>query len=80
MIDPSISPTPIPYDDCLKILWDHGPELHGRKFGLEAIASLLGALGHPERRYPTAIIAGTNGKGSTSAMLAASPCSRSSSR
>ncbi|MCL5671433.1 MAG: Mur ligase family protein [Acidobacteria bacterium] len=61
----------IPYDDCLKILWDHGHELHGRKFGLEAITALLRSLGHPERRYPSVIVAGTNGKGSTSAMLAA---------
>jgi dihydrofolate synthase/folylpolyglutamate synthase len=28
-------------------------------------------MGNPERHYPTAIVAGTNGKGSTSAMLAA---------
>lgn len=63
--------THISYADCLKILWDHGHELHGRKFDLETIRALLGALGHPERRYATAIVAGTNGKGSTSAMLAA---------
>ena len=31
---------------------------------------LTEALGHPERRFPSIIIAGTNGKGSTSAMLA----------
>src|SRR5438045_9777100 len=30
---------------------------------------LTEALGHPERRFPSIIIAGTNGKGSTSAML-----------
>jgi dihydrofolate synthase / folylpolyglutamate synthase len=71
MSDRSTSETLIPYDECLKILWDHGHELHGKKFGLEAITTLLGALDHPERRYPTVIVAGTNGKGSTSAMLAA---------
>src|SRR5438270_1759629 len=32
--------------------------------------ALIEALGHPERRFPSIIIAGTNGKGSTSAMLA----------
>jgi dihydrofolate synthase / folylpolyglutamate synthase len=31
---------------------------------------LIEALGHPERRFPSIIVAGTNGKGSTSAMLA----------
>jgi dihydrofolate synthase/folylpolyglutamate synthase len=40
------------------------------KFSLDPIERILAALGHPERRYATAIVAGTNGKGSTSAMLA----------
>jgi len=71
MSDPVKSQTLIPYDDCLKILWDHGHELHGKKFGLEQIQAVLAALDHPERTYPTAIVAGTNGKGSTSMMLAA---------
>jgi len=71
MSDRSTSQMLIPYDDCLKILWGHGHELHGKKFGLEAITALLQSLGNPERRYPTAIVAGTNGKGSTSTMLAA---------
>jgi len=31
---------------------------------------LTEALGHPERRFPSVIVAGTNGKGSTSATLA----------
>jgi dihydrofolate synthase/folylpolyglutamate synthase len=31
---------------------------------------LLGALGNPEKRFPTVLVAGTNGKGSTSATLA----------
>ena len=70
MIEP-ISPQPaISFDECLRILWDRGHELHGRKFDLDAIRAILAALGHPERRYPTAIVAGTNGKGSTCAMLA----------
>lgn len=71
MSDASTSEILIPYDECLKILWGHGQELHHWKFGLEAIGALLRSLGNPERRYPTAIVAGTNGKGSTSAMLAA---------
>src|SRR5215470_8272488 len=31
---------------------------------------LLAALGHPEQRFPSILIAGTNGKGSTAATLA----------
>ena len=31
---------------------------------------LLAALGHPENRFPSVLVAGTNGKGSTSATLA----------
>lgn len=41
----------------------------GIKLGLAQIRSLLAALGHPERAYPSIIIAGTNGKGSTTAMV-----------
>ena len=58
------------YADCLAYLADLGHELRGVKFGLEAIECILARLGHPERNYPTAIVAGTNGKGSTSAILA----------
>ena len=39
------------------------------KFNLENIAMLAAHLGHPERNYPSAHIAGTNGKGSTAAFL-----------
>ena len=71
MIEPISSQAVIPFDECLNILWDRGHELHGRKFDLDAIRAILAALGNPERRYPTAIVAGTNGKGSTCALLAA---------
>jgi dihydrofolate synthase/folylpolyglutamate synthase len=37
--------------------------------GLERIRVLLEALGNPQLAYPTAIIGGTNGKGSIAAML-----------
>jgi dihydrofolate synthase/folylpolyglutamate synthase len=36
----------------------------GMKFGLETIQEVLECLGHPERAYPTLLVAGTNGKGS----------------
>jgi dihydrofolate synthase/folylpolyglutamate synthase len=58
------------YADCLHYLTDLGHELRGLKFDLRAIERVTEALGHPERKYPCAIVAGTNGKGSTSAMLA----------
>ena len=44
-------------------------EIHGIKLGLEKIRLLLEALGSPQRRYPCVLVAGTNGKGSVTAML-----------
>jgi dihydrofolate synthase/folylpolyglutamate synthase len=43
----------------------------GIKLGLENIAALCRALGDPQDRFPSVHVAGTNGKGSVSAMLAA---------
>ena len=43
----------------------------GHKFDLAHMRVLLAALGHPERNFPSVLIAGTNGKGSTAATLAA---------
>ena len=42
----------------------------GVKLGLEAITNLLQRLDHPQRKYATLHIGGTNGKGSTAAMVA----------
>ncbi len=39
------------------------------KLGLEPMARLLAELGHPDRNYPSIHIAGSNGKGSTTAFL-----------
>jgi dihydrofolate synthase / folylpolyglutamate synthase len=58
------------YNECLAYLAELGQELHGRKFSLETISGILSELGSPQDRYGTAIVAGTNGKGSTCAMLA----------
>lgn len=44
---------------------------HGIKLGLETMQALLGRIGHPERRFHTLHIGGTNGKGSTAAITAA---------
>ncbi len=41
----------------------------GMKFGLANISRLLEALGHPERSFHSIHIAGTNGKGSVTAMV-----------
>ncbi|HEY2470828.1 MAG TPA: folylpolyglutamate synthase/dihydrofolate synthase family protein [Terracidiphilus sp.] len=41
-----------------------------RKFSLEEVGTLLTALGNPQRSFPSVLIAGTNGKGSTAATLA----------
>lgn len=39
-------------------------------FGLERPRALLEILGDPHRRFPSVVVAGTKGKGSTSAMIA----------
>jgi len=39
------------------------------RFGLKPIRQLLSRLDYPHQSYPTIIIGGTNGKGSTAAML-----------
>ena len=58
------------YLESLDYLARLGDELRGMKFDLDIIRPLFARLDHPESRYPTAVVAGTNGKGSTSAILA----------
>jgi len=41
----------------------------GMKFGLENMATLCAALGHPEQTFKSIVIAGTNGKGSVTVMV-----------
>lgn len=43
-------------------------EKFGIKFGLANIAALAAALGHPQTHFKSLLIAGTNGKGSVTAM------------
>ena len=43
-------------------------EKFGIKFGLANIATLTAALGHPQTHFKSILIAGTNGKGSVTAM------------
>jgi dihydrofolate synthase/folylpolyglutamate synthase len=44
-------------------------ETFGIKLGLDNITRLCAALGHPERSFTTIHVAGTNGKGSVTAMV-----------
>jgi dihydrofolate synthase/folylpolyglutamate synthase len=54
-----------------RLLALRGGEHAGMRPGLERIETLLEALGNPERCYTLVQVAGTNGKGSVAAMLAA---------
>src|SRR5713101_8656178 len=45
-------------------------QMPSHKFDLRHMRVLLQAMDHPERRFPSVLIAGTNGKGSTAATLA----------
>ncbi len=44
-------------------------QFHGFRLGLERMHAILAAMGHPESAYPVIHVAGTNGKGSTCAMI-----------
>src|ERR1700719_3043659 len=63
------------YEDSVRSLLALGRELavprqaRAQKFGLENISVLAADLGNPHRAIPCAHIAGTNGKGSTAAIL-----------
>ncbi len=56
------------YSATLKYLY--GLQSRGMKFGLRNMRHLLDSAGNPETRFASIHIAGTNGKGSTSAFLA----------
>ena len=61
------------YQDTVEQLYALGHELAStpsHKFDLAYVREMLEALGHPERRFASVLIAGTNGKGSTAATLA----------
>lgn len=49
--------------------WLASLEKFGIRLGLENITKLLAALGNPQNKFPSVLIAGTNGKGSVAAML-----------
>ena len=59
------------YADSVQFLYALGNEIKTAKLGLERITAVLAALGNPERAYHVIHVAGTNGKGSTCAMIEA---------
>ncbi|HXE12140.1 MAG TPA: folylpolyglutamate synthase/dihydrofolate synthase family protein [Bryobacteraceae bacterium] len=60
------------YPESVEYLYALGNELKaGAKFGLDRMRALLDGLGNPERNLNIIHVAGTNGKGSTCAMIAA---------
>jgi len=56
------------YKETLRYLFSL--QKFGIKLGLKNIRALCALLGNPQNKYPTIHVAGTNGKGSTSAFLA----------
>ena len=56
------------YKDTIDYLY--GLQKHGIKLGLKNTLELLSKFGNPQRDYKSVHVAGTNGKGSTAAMLA----------
>jgi dihydrofolate synthase / folylpolyglutamate synthase len=61
------------YETAVARMFALGHELAqtpSHKFDLAHMRVLLQALGNPERYFPSVLIAGTNGKGSTAATLA----------
>ena len=64
------------YNDAIQYLYSATPVFHlsgggAYKPGLNTIRSLLSDLGHPHRQWHSVHIAGTNGKGSCSHLIAA---------
>jgi dihydrofolate synthase/folylpolyglutamate synthase len=59
------------YPEAVRFLYSLGNEVKAAKLGLERMRRLLAALGEPQRTGGFIHIAGTNGKGSTAAMIEA---------
>jgi dihydrofolate synthase/folylpolyglutamate synthase len=69
------------YDEAIAHLSHLIPEMFSggtgksrRKFSLDEIGALCRGLGDPQKNFPSILIAGTNGKGSTASTLAAIAC------
>jgi dihydrofolate synthase / folylpolyglutamate synthase len=59
------------YPDSVQFLYALGNEIKTAKLGLDRIRAVLEALGNPQRAFRVIHVAGTNGKGSTCAMIEA---------
>ena len=57
------------YPESVRFLYELGNEIKTAKLGLERIRALLSALGDTEHAFRIVHVAGTNGKGSTCAMI-----------
>jgi dihydrofolate synthase / folylpolyglutamate synthase len=55
------------YGETIEYLY--GLQKHGMKFGLGNTKKLMSLLGEPQKSFSSVHVAGTNGKGSTSAMI-----------
>jgi dihydrofolate synthase/folylpolyglutamate synthase len=60
---------PMNYPDTVRFLYALGNEARTAKLGLERMQALLEALGNPQRTGRFIHVAGTNGKGSTCALI-----------
>ncbi|MFB3829767.1 MAG: folylpolyglutamate synthase/dihydrofolate synthase family protein [Bryobacteraceae bacterium] len=57
------------YPDSVQFLYALGNEARSARLGLERMRALMAALGDPQARVAFVHVAGTNGKGSTCAMI-----------
>src|SRR5271165_2920602 len=57
------------YPDSVHFLYALGNEIKTAKLGLERIRAVLDAMGRPQDQLRFVHVAGTNGKGSTCAMI-----------
>ena len=68
---PALEKGRMDYADAVRFLYSLGNEIPTSKFDLERISRLLVSLGNPHRDCRFIHVAGTNGKGSTCAMIEA---------
>jgi dihydrofolate synthase/folylpolyglutamate synthase len=59
------------YPDAVRYLLSLLGDIRGANFGLHRMEALMERLGNPQRAYRVVHVAGTNGKGSTAAMIEA---------
>jgi dihydrofolate synthase / folylpolyglutamate synthase len=59
------------YPDSVEFLYALGNEIKTVKFGLDSVRAVLRELGNPQTAFRSVHVAGTNGKGSTCAMIEA---------